>query len=437
MQSVEQARRAMTRIDDLLNEHLRNVYLAAPPSGVNVTEWREAQEMALRAGAEREKIPYKAVILMDELHQSYEEDKPDHEEQEAMDDGKTFETHTASLSTDEKSQADTSHLLQDAFNNKEEKLELSNRLLSSIPESLGQIVTLVSLNLSDNQLKSLPNSIAGLVNLESLKVNSNQLETLPDSIGSLTKLKYLDVSSNALRKLPEGIGRCSSLLELNANFNHLEFIPASFGFMLVCLQKLELHLNRLKTIPPSVCQIKSLNHLDLHMNKMKGLPASIGNLTQLEYLDVSSNFNDLVSLPESVGDLVSLTYCDLSFNQIKELPDTLGRLEKLRTLKLEGNPLVVPPMDVVEHSHDAVMAYLHQRYVNTTVGDFQVSASSKTLLYNGRTHYNPWVPACGNSPLAAWMGSICGNMGNVLGGGTGDFLGFQKYQRDEMLGQRL
>lgn len=233
----------------------------------------------------------------------------------------------------------------------------------------------------------------------------------------------------------------SSLLEMNANFNHLEFLPPGFGFMLVCLEKLELHLNQLRAIPAALCQLKSLKYLDLHMNKMMGLPASIGNLTQLEYLDVSSNFNDLVSVPESVGSLVSLTHLDLSFNQIKELPDALGRLEKLHTLKLAGNPLVVPPTEVVEHSHDAVMQYLHQRYVNSTVGDLQVSASSKTLLYNNKggnsDYYNQWVPTCaGNSPLATWIGGICGNMGNLLTGGTGDLLGFQQFHKNE-IEQRL
>jgi Leucine-rich repeat (LRR) protein len=229
------------------------------------------------------------------------------------------------------------------------------------------------------------------------------------------------------------------LLELNASFNNLAFMPPNFGFMLVCLEKLELHLNKLATIPASICELKSLKYLDLHMNRLRDLPSSLGNLTQLEYLDVSSNFDDLISVPESMGTLVSLTYCDLSFNQIKELPNSIGRLEKLTKFKLDGNPLESPPMKVVEHSHEAVMQYLHQRYINDiTERDFQVSASSKTLLYKGRNEYNPWIPACaGNSPLAAWIGSVCGGMGNVLSGGAGEFFKFQQYPKDDAVGPRL
>lgn len=434
-QAVEQARQAMVRIDDILNENLRNVFLSPSPSGVDVIEWRECQVLALRDVAENEKIPYKSAVLLDELHQSYEEEK----QEELALDGKNFDSKNGTLGTDEKSNVEAAQLLQDAFNNRKEKLDLGNRFLSHIPETIGQIISLKSLDLSNNQLQLLPDSISRLVNLESLKLYSNQLKTLPDSIGLLPKLKYLDISSNSIENLPETLGRCSSLLEFNANFNHIEFVPASFGFMLLCLEKLELHLNKLTSIPASVCELKSLKYLDLHMNRLRGLPSSIGNLTQLEYLDVSSNFDDLISVPESVGFLVSLTYCNLSFNQIKELPNSLGRLEKLGTLKLDGNPLVVPPMEVVEHSHDAVMQYLHQRYMSNTEGDLlDVSASSKSLIYKGRNYYNPWVPACaGNSPLAAWMGGICGNMGNVLSGGTGDFFSFQQFHKDEVFDQRL
>lgn len=46
-EAVEQAQQGMARIDDLLNENLRNVTLAPPPSGADVTEWRKSQVIFL------------------------------------------------------------------------------------------------------------------------------------------------------------------------------------------------------------------------------------------------------------------------------------------------------------------------------------------------------------------------------------------------------
>lgn len=55
-------------------------------------------------------------------------------------DGKNFDSKIPSLSTDEKSHAEAAYLLQEAFNSKKEKLDLSNRLLAHIPASIGKLI---------------------------------------------------------------------------------------------------------------------------------------------------------------------------------------------------------------------------------------------------------------------------------------------------------
>lgn len=107
----------------------------------------DVQEFALREAAEKEKILYKSVILVDELHQSYKEDNQEQE------DGKKADSKVAQLSADDMSNAEATRLLQDAVTNKRETLDLSNQSLSHLPDSIGQIVTLVSLNLSNNRLQ--------------------------------------------------------------------------------------------------------------------------------------------------------------------------------------------------------------------------------------------------------------------------------------------
>ncbi|EMM78569.1 leucine rich repeat protein [Leptospira santarosai str. 2000030832] len=47
-----------------------------------------------------------------------------------------------------------------------------------------------------NQLTTLPEEIGNLQNLQTLNLNNNQLTTLPKEIGKLQKLKWLDLSGN-------------------------------------------------------------------------------------------------------------------------------------------------------------------------------------------------------------------------------------------------
>lgn len=428
-EAVEQAQRAIDGIDAQFTEQMEGSYYGAVPEGVNVAEWRELQEVEMRESAEREKSPYKAIIKLDELHQLYEEKL---EEEERALDGKVYEPTV--VLDDNGSEAYAAGLIQDALENNEKTLDISKRSMVHVPEFFGRIVTLVTLNLSNNQLQALPDSVAGLVNLESLNLHSNSLKTLPDSVGLLTKLKYLDVSSNAIRRLPESLGRCSSLVEFDANFNQLDFISSTFGFQLVNLEKLDLHLNKLSAVPASICELQSLKFLDLHMNKLRGLPAGLGNLSRLEHLDVSSNFNDLVALPESIGDLISLLHCDLSFNQIRELPDSMGRLEKLKKLNLDGNPMAVPPIEIAEKSLEAVMEYMQERWRRSIEVDEQTPEGGNALGPAGSFDYNAWATWAGES-VNSWVSSWWSNPGTGPGGAAGN--GLQEHRRNDFLEQQL
>lgn len=168
-----------------------------------------------------------------------------------------------------------------------------------------------------------------------------------------------------------------SLIELDAGFNDLMFLPANIGYGLVNLKKLSVHLNKLKAFPNSICEMKSLRNLDAHFNSIHGLPHAIGRLTELEVLNVSSNFTDLTDVPESIGDLVNLRELDLSNNQIRVIPDTIYLLENLTKLNLDQNPLVIPPIDVVNRGVHAIKEYMRQRRLDLLEAEQQQSPLGK------------------------------------------------------------
>ncbi|MHA2346780.1 MAG: leucine-rich repeat domain-containing protein [Candidatus Hodarchaeales archaeon] len=101
--------------------------------------------------------------------------------------------------------------------------------LTSLPESIGQLTQLTSLDLRDNQLSSLPVSIGQLTQLRHLDLRDNQLTSLPVSIGQLTQLRHLDLRDNQLTSLPESIGQLMQLVSLNLRENQLTNLPDSIG----------------------------------------------------------------------------------------------------------------------------------------------------------------------------------------------------------------
>lgn len=78
-----------------------------------------------------------------------------------------------------------------------EILDLSfNTHLKTLPEEMGNLTKLVSLNLAVNLLQELPPWIARLTNLEELDISCNVFEKLPPQLEKFTKLKKLHLQSN-------------------------------------------------------------------------------------------------------------------------------------------------------------------------------------------------------------------------------------------------
>eukprot|EP00118_Oscarella_pearsei_P009876 m.58035 g.58035 ORF g.58035 m.58035 type:complete len:160 (+) comp34781_c0_seq1:714-1193(+) len=79
---------------------------------------------------------------------------------------------------------------------------------------------LTALNLGDCGLSSIPDSIQQLVNLYRLRVQSNDLPFLPASIGQLKQLTVLCAYGNRLSALPPQFRSLSKLKTLRLGGNH-------------------------------------------------------------------------------------------------------------------------------------------------------------------------------------------------------------------------
>lgn len=288
-----------------------------------------------------------------------------------------------------------------------QKLDFSGMFLVAVPSSSVDFGFITNLDLSNNNLESIPESVtARLLNLIVLDLHSNQLKALPNSIGCLSKLRALNICSNHLESLPKSIENCRALQELAANLNRLRELPETMGFELTYLQKLAVNCNKLAFLPKSTSYMTSLRVLDVRLNCLRSLPDGLERLVHLQVLNLAQNFHHLRSLPTSLGLLVSLVEIDVSYNSITVLPYSLAGLARLRNLRADGNPLVRPPMEVVQESVDAVREYLGS-----------MERGEAAAVRRRERRYNSWVKklvSCGGGVGAGDVGVRGENDGYLL-----------------------
>ncbi|CAC5423961.1 Leucine-rich repeat-containing protein 59 [Mytilus coruscus] len=88
-------------------------------------------------------------------------------------------------------------------------LDLSNNVISILPDPFCTLVHLVKIDLSKNLLTELPDKFGNLRNLQHLDLLGNKLNVLPLSFWRLEKLRWLDLKDNPLKdELKRNAGDC-------------------------------------------------------------------------------------------------------------------------------------------------------------------------------------------------------------------------------------
>ncbi|KAG5060880.1 hypothetical protein AAZX31_01G144000 [Glycine max] len=239
------------------------------------------------------------------------------------------------------------------------RLDLHSNRITELPDSVGNLLSLLYLDLRGNQLTLLPASFSRLVRLEELDLSSNQLSALPDSIGSLVRLKILNVETNDIEELPHSVGSCSSLRELRVDYNRLKALPEAVG-KIQSLEILSVRYNNIKQLPTTMSSLTNLKELNVSFNELESVPESLCFATSLVKMNIGNNFADMRSLPRSIGNLELLEELDISNNQIRVLPESFRMLTRLRVLRAEENPLEVPPREIAEKGAQAVVQYMDE-----------------------------------------------------------------------------
>ncbi|NWR88289.1 MFHA1 protein, partial [Furnarius figulus] len=236
-----------------------------------------------------------------------------------------------------------------------EELDLSFNRLRRLPEGLGRLRHLRTLDVDHNLLPSFPAPLLELAALEELDCSGNRhLGALPEGIAALRRLKILWLSGTGLAALPEGLCQLSALESLMLDGNRLQALPAGFG-RLQRLKMLNLSSNLLGEFPSAILALPSLEELYLSRNQLTLLPPRLCQLHQLRTLWLDNNC--IRYLPDSIVHLHSLEELVLQGNQIAILPEGFGQLSRVTLWKIKDNPLIQPPYEVCMKGIPYIAAY--------------------------------------------------------------------------------
>ncbi|KAK8483220.1 hypothetical protein V6N13_028446 [Hibiscus sabdariffa] len=163
-------------------------------------------------------------------------------------------------------------------------------------------------NVSYNRVSGLiPDEISKLCkSLKYLDVSTNQITGLiPPSMGDLVSLVSLNLSWNLLQgQIPSSFRQMEDLRFLSLASNNLTGpIPSTFG-QLRSLEKLDLSSNSLSgEIPESLVNLRNMSVLLLNNNKLSGkIPSGLANVTMLSSFNLS--FNNLSGPLPSINNLI-------------------------------------------------------------------------------------------------------------------------------------
>ncbi|XP_029956887.1 leucine-rich repeat-containing protein 28 isoform X2 [Salarias fasciatus] len=208
-----------------------------------------------------------------------------------------------------------------------ERLYMKRNSLTTLPDNLAQkLPNLIELYLHSNNIVIIPEAIGNLARLQSLDLSNNALQLLCPEIGRLRSLRHLRLSNNRLKCLPAELGDLQDLETLDLSMNQLKSLPERLHRCLF-LQNLTVDHNLLTHVPRQLCWLHRLNQLSMAANRLNFLPLDLGRSRELQFVFVDNNA-DLKGLPSYLyNKVIGCSGCGVSPQAPHaDLNDALGKV---------------------------------------------------------------------------------------------------------------
>jgi len=255
-----------------------------------------------------------------------------------------------------------------------------------LPDTIGNLDALQTLNLSKNTITELPYSIGDLTSLQTLNLSENRLSSVSTWIGNLENLVTLHVDRNTpLTSLPEEINNLSSLTHLYAYSGSINTLPTTRSWM-TSLIYLWLYQNKLTTLSTGIGYLPSLQELVIHNNKLTTLPDTIGNITTLKHLVAYGNY--LWIIPPWVTNLSNLLTLDLSHNYINTIPWSISGMASIETINLWYNNLSFADIDSLRGLNTLKILFLNNNNLSGAIPSSIGNLNNLLILYMSDNNIN-------------------------------------------------
>ncbi|SNT69643.1 leucine-rich repeat domain-containing protein [Psychrobacter sp. LV10R520-6] len=261
-----------------------------------------------------------------------------------------------------------------------------------LPRNKDDLLAIINLDISYKGLTELPDSIGQLSNLESLNISGNQLITLPECIVRLKKLvcfiideggsthsanKLINLSTEVtdfLRVLGEGCRGWSDPIKSTKPSNSIQkYIQrqiVSNKRQIIITENIDREALQsvidwaescdlsVYSIPRDIDELANKTYISID-SYTQPIPKAIGCLTQLRHLSLcesmslgDNNCQADDRLPDTITNLVNLEELRLTCNDSDFILTNLNELKSLKTLEIRFHDVSTVPKVLVEMSCD-------------------------------------------------------------------------------------
>jgi internalin A len=300
-----------------------------------------------------------------------------------------------------------------------------DKRLREIPDEVFALAQLETVNLSENSIKEIPEGIRDLPNLRRLHLTRNPIDRVVDIPGLVLDLGSYLRCQNALSRenvfgISIDIDREYSIsrqikvqvvreLTLLPNLRHLRiglhsiyndsrlYPPAGEVLDIIknidqfpSLEELIFSGVLLESLPLGIRNLKKLRRLSVDTAGLREVPGWLDELSRLCALELS--FNSLITLPDCLAKLSDLRSISLANNpfakfpevlfrvpglrdlhlgaiqwrehregRIRQIPSQILQLQKLEELDVTGQPIEIPPPEIVKEGVAAIKNYWRQQ----------------------------------------------------------------------------